>query len=133
MFRGTTARTLVSFLAAVLLALPFFTATPSFAPAHTPRQVEAKAQPGNKPKGTTLRDERVTSGNCLHTGGASSPARTRDRFRATADSASQAPERPLRAQDPAPDRRQPVPGLTYQRLSRSSTAHTPAALQVFRC
>ncbi|MFF3330873.1 hypothetical protein ACFYWX_15120 [Streptomyces sp. NPDC002888] len=133
MFRGTTARTLISILAAALLALPFFTVTPSFAPAHTPRQVEAKAQPGIKPKAKTLRDERVTSGNCAHSGGTTSPARTRDRFRATADSAAQAPERPLRAQDPAPDRRQAVPGVLLHRSSRSSTAHTPAALQVFRC
>ncbi|WP_037671776.1 hypothetical protein [Streptomyces griseus] len=133
MFRGTTARTLVRILAAVLLALPFFTLAPSFAPAHSSRHVEATAEPGIKPKGKTLRDERVTSGNCAHSGGTTSPARTRDRFRGTADSTSQAPERPLRAEDPAPDRRQAVPGVAYQGESRSSTAHTPAALQVFRC
>jgi hypothetical protein len=133
MFRGTTARTLISILAAVLLVLPFFAPTPSFAPAHTDRNVEAKAQPGIKHKGKTLRDERITSGNCAHSGGPTNPMRTRDRCRLTADTAAQALERPLRAQDVSAARGQAVPGTVLHRSSRSSTAHTPAALQVFRC
>ncbi|MFC5213531.1 hypothetical protein [Streptomyces coerulescens] len=42
MFRGKTARTGVSTLAAALLALQFFAPTASFAHAHTARQAEAK-------------------------------------------------------------------------------------------
>ncbi|WP_367320238.1 hypothetical protein [Streptomyces sp. HUAS ZL42] len=135
MFRGKTARTLISILAAFLLALPFFAPTCSFAPAHTARQTEAKAQPGFKPSGKALRDETVTERGCTPSGDPTGPLRTRDRHRATttADSATEEPERPLLAEDPAAAHQPVVPGAAHHRPSRSSTAHTPAALQVFRC
>ncbi|MFF4832991.1 hypothetical protein [Streptomyces sp. NPDC001315] len=135
MFRGTTVRAMVSLLAAVLLALPFFAPTTSFAPAHTARNAEAKAQPGFTPMGKALRDEVVTLRDCTQSGDPVGPLRTRDRHRVTAgaDSAPQEPERPLLVRDPAAAHRQPQPGIAYHRSSRSSTAHTPAALQVFRC
>ncbi|MDG9709136.1 hypothetical protein QC385_12920 [Streptomyces sp. DH10] len=141
MYRGTTARTVVSILAAVLLALQLFAPTASFASAHTPREVEAKAQPGTEPSGMssrpgttfgkTLRDETATC-RAGHHGGPTGPLRTRDRFHST-DPAPSAHERPLLRHIPprAPDR--VTPGVAHERTSRSSTSHTPAALQVFRC
>lgn len=132
MFRGTTTRTVVALLAAVLLALQFFAPTASFAPAHTARHVEAKTQPGFKLSGKALRDETVTFRDCGYSGDPTGPLRVRDRWR-TADSAPQEPERPLLAQDPAGIREPVLPGVAHHRISRSSTAHSPAALQVFRC
>ncbi|MFH0174112.1 hypothetical protein ACIA6D_14850 [Streptomyces cacaoi] len=135
MFRGTTTRTVISILAAVLLALPFFAPTSSFAHAHTVRQAEAKTQPGNKLSGKAMRDEIATFRDCDRSGGPADPLRTRDRHRATASAAStpQEPERALLAQDPAAAHQPPRPGDPYHRSSRSSAAHSPAALQVFRC
>lgn len=135
MFRGTTARAVISILAAALLVLPFFAPTPSFAHAHTARQAEANAQPGIKPSVKPLRDEMVTHRDCDRSGGPADPLRTRDRNRATtasAVSAPQEPERALLAQDPAGAHQPARPG-EHHRPSRSSAAHSPAALQVFRC
>ncbi|MDQ0584072.1 hypothetical protein [Streptomyces rishiriensis] len=137
MFRGTTTRTVISVLAAVLLALPFFAPTSSFARAHTVRQAEAKAQPGIKVSGKAMRDEIATLRDCDRSGGPADPLRTRDRHRAgssgPAASAPQEPERALLAQDPASAHQPPLPGDPYHRWSRSSAAHSPATLQVFRC
>lgn len=130
MFRGTTVRTVLAALAAALLALQFFAPTECFASAYTPRQVEAKAQTGTKLSGKALRDEAATKRHCNPAGDPTGPLRTRDRHRAV-DFAPEGPERPLLAQDPA-DVRTPVARGDFT-LSRSSTAHSPAALQVFRC
>ncbi|GAA4545270.1 hypothetical protein ACFYN9_16265 [Streptomyces collinus] len=142
MYRGTTARTVVSLLAAVLLALQFFAPTASFASAHTQSQAEANAQPGTKPSGKSSRPGHKSPGKALrdemadcragHHGDPTGPLRTRDRSH-TADSAPSAPERPLRRHI-QPTAQEPVrPGAAHHRASRSSTSHTPAALQVFRC
>jgi hypothetical protein len=142
MFRGTTVRTVVAVLAAALLALQLFAPTASFATAHTHSQVEAKAQPGTKPSGKSSRPGHKSSGKALrdetatcragHHGDPTGPLRTRDRSH-TADSAPSVPERPLR-RDIQPTVPEPVrPGAAHHRASRSSTSHTPAALQVFRC
>ncbi|WP_133914609.1 hypothetical protein [Streptomyces sp. NBC_00582] len=135
MFRGTTARTALALLAAVLLALPFFAPTSPFAHAHTVRQVEAKTKTGIKPSGKPLRDEYVTVRDCGHPGGPADPLRSRDRHRvtATAASAPQEPERALLALDPAAAHQPVRPAAPHHRTSRSSAAHSPAALQVFRC
>ncbi|MDX2679869.1 hypothetical protein [Streptomyces soliscabiei] len=138
MFRGTTARAVIAVLATVLLALPFFAPTPSFAHAHTVRQAEAKTQPGIKLSAKAKRDEIATLRDCdLPAGGPADPLRTRERHRAatsaSAASAPQEPERALLAQDPAAEHQPARPGDLYHRSSRSSTAHSPAALQVFRC
>lgn len=130
MFRGTTVRTVLATLAAVLLALQFFAPTECFASAYTPRQVEAKAQTGFKLSGKALRDEAVTNRHCNPSEDPTGPLRTRDRHRAV-DFAPEGPERPLLSQDPA-DERAPVAHGGFS-LSRPSTAHSPAALQVFRC
>ncbi|MFE9439819.1 hypothetical protein ACFYO2_12520 [Streptomyces sp. NPDC006602] len=130
MFRGTTVRTVVATLAAVLLALQFFAPTASFASAHTARHAEAKAQPGTKLSGKALRDESVTHRQCDPAEDPTGPLRTRDRHRAV-DFAPEGPERPRPAQDQAAAPKPVAPGAF--RLSRPSTAHSPAALQVFRC
>jgi hypothetical protein len=135
MLRGTTARTVVSILAAVLLALPFFAPVSPFAHAHTTRHAQAKDQPGIKPSGTSPRDEFVISSACDRFPGPLDPLRTRDRLRAgtTADSASQQSERVPPAQDSAAAHRHTGPAAPHHRPSRSSADRSPAALQIFRC
>lgn len=134
MFRGTTAQTVVSALAAVLFALQLFPPTASFAHAHTVSQAEAKAQPGIKLSGKALRDETLTSRHCVPSGNGdpTGPLGTRDRLR-LADSGPQAPDRPLLTRDPASAREPARPGAAHQRTSRWSTSHASAVLQVFRC
>ncbi|MGW1268642.1 hypothetical protein [Streptomyces sp. NPDC002491] len=135
MFRGTSARAVLSLLTATLLALAFFAPTPSFATAHTARHAEAKAQPGITLPAKTLRHEKVTARDCDLPGGPADPRRTRDRHRATVcpASAPHEPERASSAQDPAAAHRQARPGDPRPVTPRSSTSHSPAALQVFRC
>ncbi|CAM5343892.1 hypothetical protein [Streptomyces aurantiogriseus] len=130
MFRGTTVRTVVAVLAAALLALPFFALTECFASAYTARHIEAKAQPGTKLSGKALRDETAVSRPCIPSGDPTGPLRARDRHR-TVDCAPEWPERPV----PAQDRTDTPPHLARGAftLSRSSAAHSPATLQVFRC
>ncbi|MFI6657933.1 hypothetical protein ACIBL8_20710 [Streptomyces sp. NPDC050523] len=130
MFRIIAGRSALALLVALLVALPFFAPTASFASAHTARHVEAKAQTGITLSGSAQRGETVTHRHCDPSGGPIGPLRTRDRTRA-ADFTPEGPERghsapgPAAAHEPAVIR---APGT-----SRSSTAHTPAALQVFRC
>jgi hypothetical protein len=130
MFRGATVRTVLAVLTAVLLALPFFASTEGFATAHTVRQAKAKAQPGNKLSGKAARAETSGKRHCNHVGDPTGPLRTRDRHRAV-DFAPEGPERPLAAQQQAATPERVAAGEFP--LSRPSTAHTPAALQVFRC
>ncbi|MFF8672989.1 hypothetical protein [Streptomyces sp. NPDC015242] len=131
MRRGPTARTVVSLLAAVLLALQFFAPTASFASAHTRSHAEAKAQPGSTPSGMALRDE-IAGCRAGHPGDPTGPLRTRDRSH-TADSAPSAPDRPL-SRHTRPTADEPAGrGTAHHRTPRSSASHTPAALQVFRC
>jgi len=132
MFRGRTARTVVTLLTAVFLALPFFAPMESFASAHTVRHAEAKAQPGLKLSGKALRAETISFRDCGASGTPTVPMRLHDRFR-TVDCGPETPERPLLTQDPAAVRTEVAPGAAHHRTARSSTAHSPAALQVFRC
>ncbi|MER8219212.1 hypothetical protein ABTZ58_01135 [Streptomyces sp. NPDC094143] len=143
MHRGTTARTVVSLLAAVLLALQLFAPTASFATAHTPSQAEAKAHPGTNPSGTASRPGITFSGKVLrdeiatcrsgHHGDPTGPLRTRNRSHAT-DSAPTAPDRPPLSRHIQPTADEPAgPRTAHRHTSRSSASHTPAALQVFRC
>nr|WP_246561590.1 hypothetical protein [Streptomyces roseirectus] len=135
MFQGRTVRMGMALVAAFLLALPFFTTASPFTHAHTASQVQAKAQPGKHPSGMALRDTKVTSRDCDRSGGPAGPLRTRDRHRVTlnADTAPSEPERVMLAQDPAAAHPAALPGADRHRLSRPSTGHSPAALQVFRC
>ncbi|MEU0672909.1 hypothetical protein ABZ330_08440 [Streptomyces sp. NPDC006172] len=130
MFRGATVKTLVALLAAALLALPFLTPADCFATAHTARHVEAKAQAGTKLSGKPLRDKSTSPRPCDPSGDPTGPLRARDRHRA-ADLPPQGLQRPL----PAQDRTDPPPPSARAALTlpRPSAAHSPAALQVFRC
>jgi len=131
MFRGTTARTALALLAAALLALQFFAPAPSFAAAHTTRHAVAKDLPGTKLSGKALRDASATFRDCNHSGGGpTGPLRTRDRHVTTGFTPAE-PERQMSARDPA-SVHEPV-ALRDHHLSRHSTSHSPAALQVFRC
>ncbi|MFF0161274.1 hypothetical protein ACFYRY_27595 [Streptomyces sp. NPDC005263] len=130
MFRGRPVRVALALVAATLLALQFFAPTVSFASAHTTRQAVAKAQPGVKLLGKSLRDEIATHHHCGPTGGPAGPLHTRDRHRAV-DFAPSGPERPMPVQDRADPREQVRAGAF--RLSRPPAAHSPATLQVFRC
>ncbi|MFI7405062.1 hypothetical protein ACIBW9_32060 [Streptomyces sp. NPDC049541] len=130
MFRGTTSRTVLAVLAAALLAFTFFAPTTSFAAAHTVRHAVAKDLPGTKLSGKALRDEAATFRDCGISGAPTGPLRPRERHVNTGFTPEE-PERPLSAQDPA-SVHMPVANRALQ-LSRPSTSHSPAALQVFRC
>ncbi|WP_307079367.1 hypothetical protein [Streptomyces canus] len=123
-------RTVLAVLTAALLALPFFTSSEEFATAHTVRQAKAKAQTGTKLSGKAARAEPSGKRQCNHLGDPTGPLRTRDRHRAV-DFAPEGPERPLSAQEPAAAPERVATGDFP--LSRPSTAHAAAALQVFRC
>ncbi|MFG3154720.1 hypothetical protein ACGF7W_22035 [Streptomyces sp. NPDC048219] len=132
MFRGTTPRTLLLPLAAVLFVLQLFAPAPSFATAHTSRDAVANAQAEFVPAGTAQPDETVTCDAPGRSGNTHGPARVRDRHRATAAPEPEAPEPALsRQRRAAPG--QVLPGRAHERRSRSATDRAPAALQVFRC
>ncbi|MEU5591977.1 hypothetical protein [Streptomyces sp. NPDC020298] len=131
MFRGTTARAVISLLAAALLALQLFTPTGNFASAHTSRQVEAKAQPGIKPSSKPVRDGSDTFRDLSSTGDPAGPPHTRNRHRTAAS--GWALERPLPTRDPAVAHPAAAPRGTHHRTDRPVRAPSPAALQVFRC
>ncbi|MER6154668.1 hypothetical protein ABT147_03895 [Streptomyces sp. NPDC001868] len=131
--RGTTTRTVLSALAAVLLALMSFAPTASFAAAHTLGHVKAKAKPGNSLTAKPVRDKAVTHRVCTPSQDPTGPLRTRDRHRATTHTVPGAPARPPLGENPAAASEPERPSTRYHRASRSFTAHTPAVLQVFRC
>ncbi|MFF4360564.1 hypothetical protein [Streptomyces sp. NPDC001604] len=130
MFRGTTTRTVLAVLAAALVALTFFAPATPFTTAHTARHAVAKDLPGTKPSGKALRDEAATFRDCGVPGVPTGPLRPRERHVNTGCTPEE-PERPLAAQDPA-SVHMPVANRALH-LSRPSTSHSPAALQVFRC
>ncbi|MFH8976542.1 hypothetical protein [Streptomyces sp. NPDC017890] len=136
MLRGTTARTMVPFLAAVLIALMVVSVSaPSapFASAHTSRDAVANAHPGTTLSGTAPHDETVTCHKAGRSGDPTSSPRVRDRHRTATASQPEAPERPvLRQRGPAVPE-PAVPGRATGHRPRSAPDHSPAALQVFRC
>ncbi|MET7698731.1 hypothetical protein [Streptomyces sp. NPDC005485] len=133
MARGTTVRFALTILSAVLLALQLLTPTAPFASTHSATHVSTPKATGNVlAKRADEADEVVTSGHLGHSAAPTAPLRTRDRHRTAADSAPEPPTRVLPAYadtPPAP----PRAGVTAHHLSRSTTAHSAAALQVFRC
>jgi len=122
MRRGTTARTLFAVLAAVLLALQLSAPLTAFASAHAARAVGPKA-------------EFVTCAETVDPHGPTGPLRTRDRMR-VADHAPPASARPLLCKDVRVRHEDPShtsAAAEHHRTTRSSAAHSTAALQVFRC
>ncbi|MGW3207745.1 hypothetical protein [Streptomyces sp. NPDC001135] len=131
MFRGTTTRTRFALLAALLLALQLFAPTGTFAPAHTHSQAQAKAQSGIPSSGAPVHEEKDSVRTSHRSGAPASTPHLRDRHRGSASGRGQQPAlisgRASGAE--APD----APGAPYHRAARTSAAHTPAELQVFRC
>jgi hypothetical protein len=112
MIRGTTARTLFLVLAAVLMSLQLFAPTEAFATAH--------------------RGEVVSCGEAEHPQKVAPPLGARQRIR-DEDLVPEAPARTLLESDPAASYPSAPPTVSHHPTSRSSTAHSPAVLQVFRC
>ncbi|MGW5180052.1 hypothetical protein ACWERY_37745 [Streptomyces sp. NPDC004082] len=111
MTRGTTVRALLSALAAVLLVLQLLASAEAFASVHT--------------------SEVVSCGETEEPQKAAPPAAARDRGRAEDRTPGVTPRT-------APDRRTfpcppPVRTGPHAHAPRSSAAHSPATLQVFRC
>ncbi|MFG2318567.1 hypothetical protein [Streptomyces tendae] len=133
MYRRTAARTVIAILAPVLFALQFFAPTASFASAHTSGEAVAHAHPGTTPSGTARYDESVTCREGGRPGEPTTEPRVRDRHRTTAAPPSGVPRHPL-ARQTAPEAPDAVAsGRATEHRPRSTTDHTPAALQVFRC
>ncbi|MFC3574696.1 hypothetical protein ACFOZ0_15715 [Streptomyces yaanensis] len=131
MARGTTVRFALTILSAVLLALQLFAPTASVASAHSTHVTAAGSPEPVASKRTDGADEVVTCGDLEHSAGPTGPLRTRDRHRTAADSVPEPPALVLLAHD-EPAARPPAARPAALRVSRSSTAHSPAALQVFR-
>ncbi|MES9519673.1 hypothetical protein [Streptomyces capoamus] len=131
MFRGTTVRSLLTLLGAALLAFQLFTPTGTFAPAHTFGQALAKAETGITSSAHPAREgaDRVRAPGCP--GEPLGSAHVRDRQRCPASCCCQArgliSGRAAAADPSAPS------GAPHRPAPRSSRAHAPAALQVFRC
>ena len=129
---GTTVRFLLTFLSAVLLALQLFAPTASAESAHKTHVTAPAAPEAVTAKRTDETDEVATCGDFEHPTSPTGPLRTRDRHREVADSTLEPPALVPLARYVAD-----VPPLAAKpaslHISRSSTAHTPAALQVFRC
>ncbi|MFF4572868.1 hypothetical protein [Streptomyces sp. NPDC001410] len=131
MFRGTTARTLLALLATALLALQFFTPTGTFASAHTLGHAKAKAAPETvRPsKPVRIGAGALRDGGCTHNPGGDRHLRDRQRGPAS----GWTPEHPLIARQTATPQSPGTSGAPHHRITRSSRAQSPAALQVFRC
>ncbi|MEU9735418.1 hypothetical protein [Streptomyces sp. NPDC048002] len=132
MFRGETARSATPVLVALLIALQFFAPTASFATAHTASHAEAKGGPGSELSGPPPRVESLTPRSCDPPVEPTGPLRPRDRT-GPSGCASPTCERPLPPEDSTSVPGPAAPGGAHHRAARSSSAHTPAALQVFRC
>ncbi|MGV4981403.1 hypothetical protein ACVB8X_07465 [Streptomyces sp. NRAIS4] len=131
MFQGTTARTVLASFAVALLALLCFAHTETFAPAHTLSEARAKTEPGIASPAKPARDgaDTLRAPGCPGT-----PAglpHLRDRQRGPAAGCAQA--HPLIAGRAAGTGPSHAPGTVHDPASRASRAHTPSALQVFRC
>ncbi|WEO94591.1 hypothetical protein A6P39_011560 [Streptomyces sp. FXJ1.172] len=112
MFRGTTARSVLTAFAAALLALLFFAPSGTFTPAHTLSEATAKAETGTASSEQPVSDEagmtRASGSRC-------------------------AQEHPLIAGRATGAGTPGTPAAVDRRAPRPCRAHTPAALQVFRC
>ncbi|WP_225830562.1 hypothetical protein [Streptomyces sp. NK08204] len=131
MFRGTTARTVLTLLAATLLTLGFFAPTGSFTSAHTLSHARAKGGPVTTPPTKPLRDTADAFRAPSHPVEPVGTRHTRDRQRGSGSGWAQ--ERPSSARPPAGPHPPAGSGGPGHGATRSSRTHSPAALQVFRC
>ncbi|MER6031249.1 hypothetical protein [Streptomyces sp. NPDC001851] len=131
MFRGTTHRTRLTLLAVLLLALQFFAPAGVFAPAHTASQALAKAESGIPSSVPPVSEEKDSVRAPNRSGAPMGTPHLRDRHRGPASGGAQrTPLIPGRASGAGAG---DTPGTPYHRAARTPGAHTPAALQVFRC
>ncbi|MBV1948012.1 hypothetical protein [Streptomyces sp. BV129] len=132
MSRGRTPGAVLALFAVALLALQLFAPSGSFATAHTLGEAGANDTPGivlvAQPAGEGADSVREPRGP------KAPPVATHaDRHRQRGTAPTPALERPpisRRPAEPAPLWR---PGAPDAHVTRSSGAHTPAVLQVFRC
>ncbi|MEU6506312.1 hypothetical protein [Streptomyces sp. NPDC046942] len=131
MFRGTKARTVCALFTAALLAALFFAPTGPFATAHTLSDAKAKAGTGITSPAKPARDgvSSLRVPGCA--GDALGVPHLRDRQRCSTSCCAQ--EDPLIAGRAAGADTPGTPGAVEPRAPRPPRAHTPAALQVFRC
>ncbi|CAL9413938.1 hypothetical protein SUDANB105_01707 [Streptomyces sp. enrichment culture] len=132
MFRGATARAGLAALAAVLFLFPCLVVATSFAHAYASRNPVAITPAGIPPSVTA----RTTEDHNLHRapfcGDPTGLPHHRDRTRPSTP-APDTTGRPLPVRGtPGTGLAAPPPGAAYDE-ARSPTAHSPAALQVFRC
>ncbi|MGW5475272.1 hypothetical protein [Streptomyces sp. NPDC004008] len=127
MVRGTTVRWVLTALSALLLALQLFAPTPSFASAHRTQLTAAGSPEPVMHKRADDSDEAVLRGGTRHPAVPAAPPRTRDRHRTAVEPVPGNPA-PASSECDAPAARP-----AGRHISRPSIAHTPAALQVFRC
>ncbi|MFJ9349353.1 hypothetical protein [Streptomyces sp. NPDC101237] len=131
MFRGTTARTVFSLLAAALLAVQFFAPVAPFASAHTIRHAEAKAAPGPRTFAALVRDDPRVPRGPGRRGELPGPPRTADRRHTS--TAGRADDRPPAARHTEAIPTQAAPAVRRDRTPRTSRTPSPAALQIFCC
>ncbi|CAL9416830.1 hypothetical protein [Streptomyces lavenduligriseus] len=131
MFRSTAVRGLLAALAAVLLALQLRAGTENFASAHTFGQTLLKAETGIVPSAWSAR---AGADTVRAPGSPDAPVGTphlRDRHRGPA--AGWPEESTLDSGRGAGEAPSAPPDGTRHSSPRAIRAHTPAALQVFRC
>ncbi|GHE01451.1 hypothetical protein [Streptomyces alanosinicus] len=135
MLRGTTARTrsplFFPLLAVLLLALQLFAPAGSFAPAHTFSQALAKTEPVIPSSAPPVHEEKDSVRTPSRPGAPVGTPHLRDRQRGPASGRPQHPE-PITGRAAGADA-PGTPGAPHRPTARTSRAHTPAALQVFRC
>ncbi|MYW18661.1 hypothetical protein GT039_24550 [Streptomyces sp. SID2955] len=125
MFRGTTARTVLVLLGVTLLTLQLFTPTGTFAPAHAFDRTPVKTETGIASLVQAPRDGTETVRTPGRPDRPVGLPHVRDRHRGPASHGAQ--DKPL---IPGPAG---IPGAAHRHAPGPSRAHTPAALQVFRC
>ncbi|MFI2206312.1 hypothetical protein ACH47Z_37215 [Streptomyces sp. NPDC020192] len=114
MFRGTTARSVPASCAVALLALLYFTPAETFTSAHTLSEAKATVEAR-----TPCSPQPVRKGA--------------DMVRSSPSPSGCAQEHPLIAGRAAGADTPGTPGAVDRCAPRPSRAHTPAALEVFRC
>ncbi|GAA2729441.1 hypothetical protein GCM10010360_08070 [Streptomyces nogalater] len=131
MFRSTAVRGLLAALAAVLLALQLRASTGAFASAHTFGQTLTKAETGIVP---SVRSARAGADAVRAPGRTDVPMgvpHLRDRHRGPGAGGSQE-DAPVSGRAAGVGPAEPPDG-PHRPSTRALRAHTPAALQVFRC
>ncbi|MFH9662128.1 hypothetical protein ACH4NF_29105 [Streptomyces sp. NPDC017248] len=131
MFRGTTARILLALLGVLLLALQLRAPGAPFAAAVTAGPALTATQTGTTSLARSAHEDAETVRTSGRAGGPAGVPQMRDRHRGPAPAGAPArPGIPVRAAGTEPAR---PAGVPHRPAAGALRAHTPAALQVFRC